>query len=456
MIHSKLPRLLLSVLLLSVSVSCGSVSPTANTPQDQSITLKTQGSELNTELNTAATGTEAPLHGLESPDTIPDHYIIVFKDAVAITDVETMTNQVIQEEGGEILFRYTTALQGFAAKLSPRALARIRRIPSVAYVERDAVVSVSATQQNATWGLDRIDQRSLPLNQTYTYTQTGSGVNAYILDTGIRATHREFSGRVAKGFSSVRDWRGTFDCDGHGTHVAGTVGSYTYGVAKDVTLYPVRVLDCRGSGSVAGVIAGVDWVTKNHVKPAVANMSLSGGLSTALNTAVSRSIEAGVVYSIAAGNADRDACSFSPASVPDALTVGASTITDARASFSNFGSCLDLFAPGQDIASTWKTTNRSTQILSGTSMAAPHVAGVVALYLEANPGALPAQVNSALLSSATLDVVSDPQSGSPNKLLYVQNSSFTGVQISSLGKCMNDSSVTAQPGSVVDLWQCLD
>ena len=272
------------------------------------------------------------------------------------------------------------------------------------------------SQTPATWGLDRIDQRDLPLNNTYTYNQTGAGVNAYIIDTGIRATHQQFTGRVGNGVDEVGG--GTNDCNGHGTHVSGTVGGTTYGVAKQVTLHPVRVLDCNGSGTTSGVIAGVDWVTANHVGPSVANMSLGGGASSALDSAVTNSINSGVSYAIAAGNSNADACTTSPARVAAANTVGPTTDTDARASFSNFGTCLDIFAPGNNITSSWNTSDAATNTISGTSMATPHVAGAIALYLQTNPGASPATVTQALISNSTLNHVTGAGTGSPNRLLY--------------------------------------
>ncbi|MPZ97621.1 MAG: S8 family serine peptidase, partial [Propionibacteriales bacterium] len=270
-----------------------------------------------------------------------------------------------------------------------------------------------------TWGIDRIDQRNLPLSNSYTYNQTGAGVTAFIIDTGIRATHNDLSGRVGSGFTAINDGNGTNDCHGHGTHVAGTVGSETYGVAKDVALRPVRVLGCDGSGTTAGVIDGVDWVTANKAASSVANMSLGGGVSTALDNAVGASINAGVTYAVAAGNDfGANACNGSPARVSAAITVGSTTSSDARSSFSNIGSCLDLFAPGSNITSTWNTSNTATNTISGTSMATPHVAGVAALYLQANPGAPAATVRDAIVNGATNGVVGNPGSGSPNKLLY--------------------------------------
>jgi subtilisin family serine protease len=288
----------------------------------------------------------------------------------------------------------------------------------VDYVEEDSVVEAIATQQNATWGLDRIDQRDRPLSTTYTYDTTATNVNAYIIDTGIRTTHVDFGGRAFHGTDTVGDGQNGNDCNGHGTHVAGTVGGATWGVAKGVRLFRVRVLSCSGSGSNSGVIAGVDWVRANHIKPAVANMSLGGGASSALDTAVNNSINAGVTYAIAAGNSNANACNSSPARVPAAITVGSTTINDARSSFSNFGTCLDIFAPGSSITSAWSTSNTATNTISGTSMAAPHTAGVAALFLAANPSATPAQVRDALVNNASLNKISGAGTGSPNRLLF--------------------------------------
>jgi subtilisin family serine protease len=284
----------------------------------------------------------------------------------------------------------------------------------VAFVEEDGVMEALVTQAGATWGLDRVDQRSRPLGGSYVYNQTGASVHVYIVDT----THNEFAGRVGNGFSSISDGQGTNDCNGHGTHVAGSVGGTTYGVAKGVTLHAVRVLGCSGSGTTSGVIQGVDWVTANRVRPAVANMSLGGGASSALDAAINNSIAAGVVYAVAAGNSNADACGSSPARVPAALTAGATTSTDARSSFSNFGACLDVFAPGSSITSAWNTSNTAASTISGTSMASPHVAGAAALYLQTNPGAAAATVAQAVVAQATAGVVGSPGTGSPNRLLY--------------------------------------
>lgn len=374
---------------------------------------------------------QAPLYGLDSPTAIAGRYIVVLQpgsDAAvidaAIGEAEGAAVQEAALQPGieaptvEVHYRYSVALQGFAASMPLASVESLRKNPNVAYVEADQVVSIDASQSPATWGLDRIDQRNLPLNNTYTYNFTGSTVHAYIIDTGIRTTHSEFGGRAFKNFDSVGDGQNGNDCNGHGTHVAGTVGGSTYGVAKSVTLHAVRVLNCAGSGTNSGVIAGVDWVTSNRQSPAVANMSLGGSASNALDTAVNNSINSGVTYAIAAGNSNRKACNYSPARVAAAITVGATTNTDARASYSNYGSCLDLFAPGSSITSAWYSSDTATNTISGTSMATPHVAGVAALYLQAHPSSTPTQVRDAIVNNATSGVVSNRGNGSPNKLLY--------------------------------------
>jgi subtilisin family serine protease len=321
--------------------------------------------------------------------------------------------------GGTVGRFFEHALQGYSICLPEAAAEALSEEPNVDLVEQEQVFTPVATQSGATWGIDRIDQRNLPLSTTYTYNFTGAGVHAYIIDTGIRATHHDFGGRVSsQGFTAINDGNGTNDCHGHGTHVSGTVGSSTYGVAKGVTLHAVRVLDCTGSGSTSGVIAGVDWVTQNHASLAVANMSLGGGVSTALDTAVNNSISSGVTYAVAAGNSNANACNGSPARVAAALTVGSTTMSDARSSFSNFGSCVDLFAPGSSITSTWNTSDTATNTISGTSMATPHVTGVAALYLHQFGFQAPSAVAQAINNNATTGVVGNPGSGSPNRLLY--------------------------------------
>lgn len=355
---------------------------------------------------------------LRAERAIPGHYIVVLNDEAG--DPYEAALGLTSAHGGSPRHVFTQALRGFSVVMPESAAIALSRDPRVSYVEEDGEVSISATQTNATWGLDRIDQRDLPLNGTYNYNFTGSGVTAYIIDTGIRASHNEFGGRVAVGFTSINDGRGTSDCNGHGTHVAGTVGGATYGVAKDVALVPVRVLNCQGSGTTSGVIAGVDFVTSHHAAgaPAVANMSLGGSASSSLDTAVNNSINDGVTYVVAAGNSNANACNYSPARVANALTVGSTTSSDARSSFSNFGTCLDIFAPGSSITSAWHTSNTATNTISGTSMASPHVAGVAALYLQSNPSASVATVSAAIINNSTPNKVTNAGSGSPNRLLY--------------------------------------
>ena len=379
----------------------------------------------------AQTGRVSRIKRVLGRRSIERQYIVVLNPEAAASDFEAvsarrgrrsvsdMASEMSSRRGGNLLQTFQV-LRGFAVQMDEAQAEALAADPSVAYVEQDSEIQAFVNQTPATWGLDRIDQRDLPLNNTYTYTPTGAGVKAYIIDTGIRDSHTQFGGRVLSGFTAINDGNNTNDCNGHGTHVAGTVGSATYGVAKQVTLVAVRVLDCNGSGSNSGVIAGVDYVTANHNpgEPAVANMSLGGGASTALDNAVANSIADGVVYAIAAGNSTADACTTSPARVPTALTVGSSAMNDARSSFSNFGTCLDLFAPGSSITSTWNTNDTATNTISGTSMATPHVAGVVALYLENNRNATPAAVATALKGNATPNKITDPRTGSPNLLLY--------------------------------------
>lgn len=351
----------------------------------------------------------APIYHAPEGRGVDGSYIVVLKDGSSPEQVARELNLHPQQS-------YRHALTGFALPASDAQLASIRRHEAVKYVEQNMIARISTTQTGATWGIDRIDQRSLPLSGTYNYTPTGAGVRAYVVDTGIRTTHNEFGGRASVGYDALG---GTGqDCQGHGTHVAGTIGSATYGVAKGVTLIAVRVLDCAGNGSYADIIEGLDWVAANHIKPAVVNMSLGGPASTSLDDAVRRVNTAGVTVAVAAGNESENACTESPSRIlGEALVVGSTTSSDAKSSFSDYGTCVDLFAPGSSILSLGISSNTATATNSGTSMASPHVAGVAALYLQGAPSALPSAVHAAIINSATCGKVTSAGTGSPNKLL---------------------------------------
>ncbi|MYX17006.1 S8 family serine peptidase [Streptomyces sp. SID8374] len=375
---------------------------------------------------------EGRILGADRAGAVAGSYIVTFKDSVARTDVDKVARSLAGRHGGKVGHTYTAALRGFSVKADEGQARRLAADPSVARVEADGVAYALGTQNDPTWGLDRIDQRDLPGDRKFTYPNTASNVTAYVLDTGIRTSHQEFGGRAVSGYDFIDNDSVAQDCNGHGTHVAGTVGGATYGVAKAVKLVGVRVLNCQGSsGSTwAPVLAGIDWVTKNAVKPAVANMSIGGGRTSSVDDALAKSIASGVTYVVAAGNDGANACNTSPAAVPSAVTVGATDNRDARSIWpsgksSNHGTCLDLFAPGSDIVSASHLNDTGSRSDGGTSMASPHVAGAAALLLSANPSWTPKQVHDRLIADATPNKVTDAKTGSPNRLLYVPNDGTT-------------------------------
>ncbi|CAM5573019.1 MULTISPECIES: S8 family peptidase [Streptomyces] len=372
-----------------------------------------------TALPAQAAPAEGKVLAAGSPTAIKDSYIVTLKKNAGLKASSAAGRDLVEEYGGTVKKTFTKALNGYSAALSAAEARRLAADPAVASVEQNQRVRLAdTTQTSAPWGLDRIDQAALPLSGTYTYPDSaGSGVTAYVIDTGVRITHQQISGRAGYGYDAVDGDTTASDGNGHGTHVATTIAGSTYGVAKKAKIVAVRVLDNSGSGTTAGVIAGIDWVTDNHSGPSVANLSLGGGASTTLDTAVRNSIASGVTYAVAAGNSSANASSYSPARVTEAITVGATTSSDARASYSNYGSVLDIFAPGSSITAGWYTSDTATNTISGTSMATPHVAGAAAVYLAAHTSATPAAVASALTSGATTGVVTSPGSGSPNRLL---------------------------------------
>jgi subtilisin family serine protease len=375
-------------------------------------------------------------------DAVPNEYIVLFKeeafsrsaraDGRLGAEVSSLARSIARARGASVQAEWSRAVVGMGARMSARAAAALAKDPRVALVEQNSRVYTTATQSPAVWGLDRVDQRDLPLNNVYNYANGGNSVTAYVIDTGIRTSHSEFGGRATWGVNYAGDGVNS-DCHGHGTHVAGTVGGATYGIAKNVALVAVKVLDCNGSGTSSGVISGVNWVLSNKKFPAVANMSLGGGYSASLNTAVANAAAGGVTMVVAAGNSNANACNASPASEPTAITVGATTSTDARSSFSNYGTCLDLFAPGSSIVSATRTSDTSTGTMSGTSMAAPHAAGAAALYLSANPSAMPAAVANALALNATTGKITSAGTGSPNRLLFTGDSNRVSLYVAKAG-----------------------
>ncbi|MBZ9751271.1 S8 family peptidase [Deinococcus sp. HMF7604] len=374
----------------------------------------------------------APVLGQDAADTIPGQYIVVLSGGTSASTLATQSGGLVSAlgldpQGITVQYLYNQALNGFAAKLSAQNLATLRADKRVKYIQQDAMAHAVATQSNATWGIDRIDQRDRPLSGTYTYDTTASTVTAYVVDTGIRTSHSQFGGRAVWGTNALNDGNNT-DCNGHGTHVAGTIGSSTYGVAKGVKLVAVKVLNCQGSGAYSAIISGINWALNNKSGPAVANLSIGGGFDQAVNDAVNNAASKGLIMAIAAGNDNKNACNYSPASAASAITVGATDSSDVRSTFSNFGNCVDIFGPGTGITSTWNSSDSATNSISGTSMATPHVAGAVALILAANPSYTNAQVTSALLNASSANKISNVGTGSPNKLLFTNPSGTTNPE----------------------------
>ncbi|MCX4790119.1 S8 family peptidase [Streptomyces sp. NBC_01221] len=396
-IHKRARRIKLTAATTAVAAAAG-------------VTL--MGSSLAGAAPAPATGI---VYGADAADAVSGSYIVML-------DHKADKAKLAKEYGGELERNYSSAINGFSASgLTLTEAKRLAADPAVSKVVQNKKFHIDATQQNPpSWGLDRIDQTETAGDDAYTYPDSaGEGVTAYVIDTGVRTTHNEFEGRATSGYDAVDNDDSADDGNGHGTHVAGTIAGATYGVAKKANIVAVRVLDDSGSGTTEQVVAGIDWVTEHHEGPSVANMSLGGGADEALDAAVQKAIASGVTFAVAAGNGSTDASDSSPARVPEAITVASSTVDDEQSSFSNYGSIVDIYAPGSDITSSWNDSDDGSHTISGTSMATPHVVGAAAVYLSGHPDATPEEVATALTDGATPDAISNATEGTPNKLLRV-------------------------------------
>ncbi|AOY56549.1 S8 family serine peptidase [Candidatus Rhodoluna planktonica] len=405
---------------------------------------KTNGNSGKTPSSTGTktTGTTKTNGAKPAVDTgVRSNYIVRFAEG---TDVDSESTAIASLKT-TVSKKFKTVIRGALVRMTEKQKENVAKRANVLSIVPDGDVSTSETQSSPSWGLDRIDQIDMPLDASFSYAETGVGVTAYVVDTGVLTTHSEFTGRTAAGFSAISDGNGTIDCNGHGTHVASTIGGTIYGVAKGVTIAPVRVLGCDGSGTISGVIAGLDWIAANHdsSKAAVVNMSLGGGANSTLDAAVNNLIDRGITVVVAAGNNTADACTASPARVPRAITVAASSATDAFASYSNFGSCVDIIAPGSSITGAWFTSTSATATISGTSMATPHVAGIVA-RMQTLGAQLPAKISESLAAVSVADTISAVPTGTANAFIYGNPS---GVSIPAAAKPLAAISVSATAGS---------
>ncbi|MFG2890863.1 S8 family peptidase [Streptomyces sp. NPDC048248] len=371
-----------------------------------------------TAVTAGAAPAEGKIYGAEAKGAVNGSYIVMLKKSIRTAE----SGDLADKYGGKVKRNYSSAIDGFSATgLSEDEAKQLAADPAVDKVVQNKKFHIDGTQDNPpSWGLDRIDQADTEGDKKYNYPDSaGEGVTAYVIDTGVRTTHKDFEGRAASGFDAVDGDEDATDGNGHGTHVAGTIAGAAHGVAKKAKIVAVRVLDDQGSGTTEQVVAGIDWVTKNHKGPSVANMSLGGGADEALDAAVQKAIASGVTFAVAAGNESSDAGQGSPSRVKEAITVASSTNTDEQSDFSNFGSVVDLYAPGSDITSDWNDSDDGTKTISGTSMATPHVVGAAAVYLAGHKDATPEQVSKALTEGATADKITNPSEGTPNKLLKV-------------------------------------